>query len=131
MFRSKWYYTLIISIFILMGRPSLLLAQKNLLTVFNLRATNIQAMGYNGDILYALNTSLGKEEAISLLPRREMEEVLFREGLAQSDNPETVLKAGKALDIDFILFGQVTKESDKILADLKLMDLIQSRVINT
>ncbi len=131
MFRSKWFYTLIISIFILMGRPSLLCAQKNLLAVFNLRATNIEAMGYNGDILYVLNTSLGKEEAISLLPRREMEEVLLRHGLAQSDNPETVLKAGKALDIDFILFGQVTKESDNILADLKLMDIIQGRVIST
>jgi len=131
MSRLKWYYTLFITIFILMARPSLLLAKKNLMAVFNLRATNIEAMGYNGDILYALNTSLGKEEAIRLLPRREMEEILFREGLAQSDNPETVLKAGKALGIDFILFGQVTKESDKIVADLKLMDLLQSQVINT
>lgn len=135
MSRLKWYHTLIISIFtsifILMGRPSLLCAQKNLLAVFSLRATNIEAMGYNGDILYSLTTSLGKEEAIRLFPRREMEEVLFHEGLSQSDNPETVLKAGKALDSDFILFGQVTKESDKIVADLKLMDLLQRRVTTT
>ena len=83
------------------------------------------------EILYALISALEKEKSINLMSRREMEETLHRLGLVQSDNPEMVLKAGKALGVNFILFGQVTKKSGQIIAQVKLMDVENATVLNT
>lgn len=131
MFRSRNVFTLVIAVFLLLWDATLLRAQNNALAIFNFRATNIEAMGCNADILYALISALEKEKSIELMPRREMEEMLFHAGLVQGDNPEMVLKAGKALSINFILFGQVTKKDGKIQANLKLMDIQNKRVIKT
>jgi fibronectin type 3 domain-containing protein/TolB-like protein len=106
-------------------------AQINTLALFNFRATNIEAMGHNVEILYALISALEKEKSINLMSRREMEEILHQSGLVQSDNPETVLKAGKALGVNFIVFGQVTKRSGQIIAQVKLMDVENATVLTT
>lgn len=124
-------FTLVIALFFLLGSATLLRAQNNALAIFNFRPANIEAMGCNADILYALISALEKGKTIRLMSRREMEEILFHAGLVQGDNPETVLKAGKALGISFILFGQVTKKDGKIQANLKLMDIQDKRVIKT
>jgi TolB-like protein len=101
-------FTLVIALFFLLGSATLLRAQNNALAIFS---------------------ALEKGKAIKLMSRREIEETLFHAGLVQGDNPETVLKAGKALGISFILFGQVTKKDGKIQANFKLMDIQDKRVI--
>lgn len=131
MFRSRNVFTLIVALFLLLGSATLLRAQNSALAIFNFRPTNIEAMGCNAEILYALISALEKEKAVELMSRREMEEILFHAGMVQGDNPEMVLKAGKALSIRFILFGQVTKKDAKIQANLKLMDIQNKRVIKT
>jgi fibronectin type 3 domain-containing protein len=103
-------------------------AQKNALAIFNLKATNIEAMGYNGEILHALISSIESDKNIDLMPRREIEEVLFKTGIVQDNTNEAVLTAGKALGINFVLFGAVTKNGSEILTKLSLMD-IQNRGI--
>ena len=65
-------------------------AAQEKVAIFNLRPTNIEAMGYNGDILYALISTLEGEKAIAVMPRREMEEILFHAGIVQGDDPELV-----------------------------------------
>ena len=124
-------FTLVIALFLLLGSATLLRAQNNALAIFNFRPANIEAMGCNADILYALISALEKWKTIKLMSRRQMEEILFHAGLVQGDNPETVLKAGQALGISFILFGQVTKKDGMIQANLKLMDIRNKRVIKT
>ena len=106
-------------------------ASKNVLAIFSLRPTNMEAMDYSGDILYTLISALGKEDDIEVMPRREMEENLFQEGLAQGDNPKQVVKAGNALGVNFVLFGNVTAKGGKVRAELKLMDVPNQRIINT
>lgn len=131
MFRSRSVFTLIAALFLLLGNTTLLRAQNSVLAIFNFRPTNIEAMGCNAEILYALISALEKGKAVNLMSRRKMEEILFHAGLVQGDNPEMILKAGKALSISFILFGQVTKKDGKIQAKLKLMDIQNKRVIKT
>lgn len=131
MFRSRNVFTLILTLFLLLGSVTLLRAQNSALAIFNFKPTNIEAMGCNAEILYALISALEKGKAVKLMSRREMEEILFHAGLVQGDNPEIILKAGKALSIRFILFGQVTKKDGKIQANLKLMDIQNKRVIKT
>ncbi len=107
-------------------------AEKGVLGIFNFRPTNIEAMGYNGDILYALTTTLELEKDIEVMSRREMENMLFQKGLVQTDNPDMVLKAGEILGINFILFGKVTKSGGGgILAVLNLIDIVEKQVINS
>ncbi|MDP2646950.1 MAG: fibronectin type III domain-containing protein [Desulfobacterales bacterium] len=98
-------------------------AQNNALAIFNFRPTNIEAMGYDGEILYALISAMEREKTIKVMSRRAMEEVLFQAGLVQGDNPETVLKAGGVLGVSFILFGNVSRTGGRITSHLSLMDI--------
>ena len=131
MFRVRNPCILLLAVCWLLLPPAAESARQNALAIFNLIPTNIEAMGYNGDILYALISTLEKEKNIELMPRREMEEILYHAGIVQGDNPEMILKAGKVLDIKFILFGQVTKAGQQIQARLKLMDIKKNTVVKT
>jgi len=101
------------------------------LAIFNLTPTNMEAMGYNGEILGVLIQTLEQEKKIEIMPRRAMEDALFDAGLVQSNDPAVVAEAGKVLGINFILFGQVTKKGASIRAELKLMDVQKQDVMKT
>jgi len=101
------------------------------LAIFNLTPTNMEAMGYNGEILGVLIQTLEQEKKIEIMPRRAMEDALFDAGLVQSNDPAVVAEAGKVLGINFILFGQVTKKGPSIRAELKLMDVQKQDVMKT
>ncbi len=115
----------------LLWPPTASLAQTDSLALFNFRATNIEAMGPNTEILYALIPNLEQVKSIKLMPRRELEEALHQAGLTQNDNPDRVLEAGRALGVTFILFGQVTKKGSQIIAQFKLMDIENAAVLQT
>ncbi|MBW2340255.1 MAG: fibronectin type III domain-containing protein [Deltaproteobacteria bacterium] len=131
MFHIRDYFLFAIPVSFLLWAPLPAHARANTLALFNFRATNIEAMGHNVEILYALICALEKEKSINLMSRREMEETLHQSGLVQNDNPEMVLKAGKALGVNFILFGRVTKKRGQIIAQIKLMDVENASVLNT
>ena len=124
------YFLIIIGLVSFVGIPAVSLANGATLAIFNFRAANIEALMYNGEILYTLLSALEREKGIKLMPRRQMEAILSQNNLVQSDHPEIVIKAGQALGTDFILFGSVDKKAD-ILAKLKLMDIANRRVVRT
>jgi fibronectin type 3 domain-containing protein len=103
-------------------------AGRNTLAILNLRPINFEAMGYNGEILYALISALEKAKSIDLMPRREMEEILYQATLVQGDTPESALEAGKVLGINFVLFGNVKKTGSQIHATFGLMDVERKQV---
>lgn len=104
-------------------------AQKNPLAIFNLKVTNIEAMGYNVEILHALISSIESDKTIDLMPRREIEEMLFNSELVQDNSNESILTAGKALGINFVLFGEVTKKGAGIITRLSLMDIQNKKIL--
>ena len=130
MFRSRNIVVLVVLVSALLWSVADSKAQQDALAIFNLTPTNMEAMGYDGEILYALISVLEREKTIELMPRREMEEVLFQAGLIQGGDAESIVKAGKALGITYVLYGNVTKKGGRILATLKLMDVQQKRLIN-
>jgi len=101
------------------------------LAIFNLTPTNMEAMGYNGEILGVLIQSLEQEKKIQIMPRRAMEDALFNAGLVQSNDQEVVAQAGKVLGVHFILFGQVTKNGAAIRAEIKLMNVQKQDIMKT
>jgi fibronectin type 3 domain-containing protein len=101
------------------------------LAIFTLTPTNMEAMGYNGEILGVLIQALEQEKEIEIMPRRAMEDALFNAGLVQSSDPDVVTQAGKVLGINFILFGQVTKLGVDIKAEIKLMDVQKQDIMKT
>ncbi|MCP3954525.1 MAG: hypothetical protein GY697_20255, partial [Desulfobacterales bacterium] len=101
------------------------------LAIFNLTPTNMEAMGYNGEILGVLVQALEQEKKIEIMPRRAMENALFNAGLVQSNDPDVVNQAGKVLGINFILFGQVTKQGADIKAEIKLMDVQKQDILKS
>jgi len=103
-------------------------AQKNTLAIFSFRPTNFEAMGDSGDILLSILSEIEEGKSIELMPRREMEEILTQRGIPQTDNTSMVLDAGKVLGVDFVLFGQVTRDAGRVSCKAFLMD-IQSGTI--
>lgn len=126
---KKFFFIPLPAILLLLMASFNVYAQKNALAIFNLKATNIEAMGYNGEILHALISSIESNKDIDLMPRREIEEVLFKTGLVQDNTDEAVLTAGKALGINFVLFGEVTKKGSEILTKLSLMDIQNKGIV--
>ncbi|MBU0545081.1 MAG: hypothetical protein KKH97_07070 [Proteobacteria bacterium] len=126
---KKFCFFPAITLFLLCIVSSYAHAQRNALAIFNLKATNIEAMGYNGEILHALISSIESDKDIDLMPRREIEEVLFKTGLVQDNTHEAVLAAGKALGINFVLFGDVTKKGSEIITRLSLMDIEHKGIV--
>jgi fibronectin type 3 domain-containing protein len=104
-------------------------ANQPILAIFNLRPLNIEAIGYDGEILYSLITDLEHKRSILNMPRREMEERLYQEGLSQSDVPTRVLTAGSKLGVDYVLFGNVSKAGAKIKAKISLLGVKERRVL--
>jgi TolB-like protein len=131
MFRSRNVFAIFMALALMVYAVSPVEADKNALAILNLRPTNMEAMGYDGEILYALISALEKQKTIEVMPRREMEEQLFQAGLVQGDTPEMAMAAGQALGINFILFGSVTKKAERIESNVSLMDVEQKRVIQS
>ena len=129
MTRTSRVILLAVAFFSMFGTATLSRAHRDALAIFNFRPTNMEAMGYNGEILFALLSELDQKKTIEVMPRREMEEVLFQEGLIQGDNPGTVLHAGKVLGVRFILFGNVSKQGNAIHSRLSLMNIQKKRVV--
>ncbi len=121
---------IVVAVFFFAG-VTIVNAGQNSLAIFNLKPSNIQAMGYDGEIIYALISALENEKSVEIMPRREMEDALFNAGLVQGGDPGTIAGAGRILGINFILFGDVTKKGTLIEAQLKLLDVGRKRVIKT
>ena len=129
MTRTSHFLLLTIAFFLMFATATVSQANREALAIFNFRSTNMEAMGYNGEILFALLSELDRKKTIEVMPRREMEKILFQEGLIQGDNPDTALQAGKVLGVGFILFGNVSKQGNAIHSRLSLMDIQKKRVV--
>ncbi|MFW5487071.1 MAG: hypothetical protein ACNI3A_01365 [Desulfovibrio sp.] len=106
-------------------------ASTPLLAIFNLRPLNIEAIGYDGEILYSLITDLEGKHSLRTMPRREMEERLYEEGLSQSDTSSRVLAAGQKLGLDYVVFGNVSKTGGQVKAKISLLGVRQRQVLGT
>ena len=115
----------------LLFTTSLAYAAKPIIAIFNLRPTNIEALGYDGELLYSLVSALTRDNSLQIMPRREMEDALLQAGLAQSDNPNLALQAGKVLGVNYVLLGQVSKHGLQIKAKLHLLGVAQGKIIKT
>jgi len=132
MLHTRKIFFIAVTVFLVLLAPSGLNAKSNgLVAIFAFKAADIEAMSYNGEILYALVSALEKDKSINLMPRREMEEILNRAGLIQSSNPKTAIEAGKVLGTDFIISGKVAKKDALILAEIKLIDIGNRQVLET
>lgn len=128
MLLSKKYYWIIAVLVISASSSTLTRAQENTLAIFSFRPTNFEAMSDSGEILLSIISAIEKSRSIDLMSRREMEETLTQNGIPQTDNTSMVLRAGRALGVDFILFGQVTRNGGKILYICNLMDIQNEQV---
>jgi len=106
-------------------------AAKEIMAILSLRPTNIEAMGHNGEVLYALVSALERKKTVELVPRREMEEILYQAGLVQGDTAQMALKAGKVLGVNFVVFGRVTKAGSQIRTQLNLLDVRRNHIVHT
>lgn len=111
--------------------PLPLKAQKTSIALFSFRPVNIEAMESSTDILYALTNALEKNASLNVMSRRTMEDILFKAGLPQTDNQQFAIQAGKALGVNFILCGQVEKKGSVSRLTVKLLDILNRKMVQT
>lgn len=106
-------------------------ADRGTVALFNLRPTNMEAMAPSSEILFTLVSALEQEKRVEVMPRRQMEEILYQKGMVQGDNAAVAAQAGKVLGVDFVLFGQVTEAGGRIRTRLQLLNVPTARVVRT
>lgn len=105
-------------------QPSLSRAQDNVtLAIFQFRPESIEAMGYESDVMLAVRNEIGNRDALRLIPKRDMEDVLSRKDIDQSYSIVNAIQAGQLLSVRFVLIGTVRKEGAQIEAEMKLVDV--------
>ena len=80
---SKIFFIAVAVFFAVLASASLN-AKGSDLAIFAFKAADIEAMSYNGEIVYELISALEKDKSIKLLPRGDIEEILNRAGLVQA-----------------------------------------------
>ena len=106
-------------------------ANKPILAIFNLRPLSMDAMGYDGEILYSIICALDQSDEIRLMPRREIEQQLLQANLTQSDNISSVIRAGKSLGVAYILSGQVDKNDSSVTASFNLVNIASKKIVKS
>ena len=105
-------------------RPLTGLAQDNVtLAIFQFRPESIEAMGYESDVMLAVRNEIGSRDAIRLIPKRAMEDVLAQKDIDQSYSITNAIQAGQLLSVRFVLIGTVRKHEALIEAEMKLVDV--------
>ncbi len=93
------------------------------LAIFQFRPENIDAMGYESDVMLAIRNEISGRPSIRLLARRDVEETLSRKDLEQSFSVKNAIIAGRLLSVRYVLIGSVSKRDGEINALMKLVDI--------
>lgn len=98
---------------------------KNTIALFNLTPISIGTIGLDGDLLFGLRSELGMSSSLAVIPRRQMEEDLYRIGGAQVADTLTVVKYGREIGADYVFTGTIDEEGGRIVGAFKLVDVVR------
>ncbi|WP_143871464.1 fibronectin type III domain-containing protein [Catenovulum sediminis] len=96
--------------------------------LLNLKPLDIDSIGFDGDIQFSLRSNLDRREEVQMMSRRDMESELFRQGIAMGNSDAEVLKVGKALGVEFIIYGEVQMSENGIATTIKMLDIVHERL---
>jgi fibronectin type 3 domain-containing protein len=97
--------------------------------VLSLHPENIEAVGDDAEVLYSLISALERagEGYLEIMPRRELEERLNQAGLSQGRDRKSALAAGRALSVQYVVYGEVEKRGSAVAARIRLLNVASKR----
>jgi len=99
------------------------------LSVFNFRASNIEASGLGTSVTNALVSCLKANPSINILDRKDLETFLNLNDLQQNDQLDDVVNIGSRLGLDFIVVGSVTKRGSAINVKCSLIQIDKKKEV--
>lgn len=96
--------------------------------LLNLKPLDIDSIGFDGDIQFALRSNLDKRGEVQMMSRRDMESELFRQGLSMGNSDQDAILIGKALGVEFVIFGNVQMSDSGIATEIKMIDIVHERL---
>ncbi|WP_016955136.1 hypothetical protein [Catenovulum agarivorans] len=96
--------------------------------LLNLKPLDIDSIGFDGDIQFALRSNLDKRSEVQMMSRRDMESELFRQGLSMGSSNQDAINIGKALGVEFVIFGSVQMSDSGIATEIKMLDIVHERL---
>ncbi|EWH11598.1 fibronectin type III domain-containing protein [Catenovulum agarivorans DS-2] len=96
--------------------------------LLNLKPLDIDSIGFDGDIQFALRSNLDKRGEVQMMSRRDMESELFRQGLSMGNSDEDAVHIGKALGVEFVIFGSVQMSDNGIATEIRMIDIVHERL---
>jgi TolB-like protein len=101
------------------------------LSVFNFNAVNIDASKYGPEVTNLLTDSLGKNQAFSIISRRDLLEFLTLNNLQQNDNLSDIVSIGGRLGLNFIVTGRIEKKGMILAIEFIVASVRDEKVIFT
>lgn len=96
--------------------------------LMNLKPLDIDSIGFDGDIQYALRSSLDKRSEVNIMTRREMESELFNQGIAIGSSFDDAIVSGRSLGVEFVIYGDVMMSEAGIKSNISLVDIKNARL---
>ena len=93
------------------------------LAIYQFRPENMEAMGFESDVMLAIRNEMENYPGIELLAKRDMEDVLARRDIAQEFSVMSAVEGGRKLSVRYVLVGSVSKQGGRIDASLMLVDV--------
>ena len=101
------------------------------LSVFNFNTTNMDAVQYGPEVTNLLTDALGKNQAISIISRHDLQEFLRLNDLQQNDNLRDMVNIGSRLGLNFIVTGRIEKKGVILAIECIVVDIHDNKVIFT
>jgi TolB-like protein len=101
------------------------------LSVFNFNTTNMDAVQYGPEVTNLLTDALGKNQAISIISRHDLQEFLRLNDLQQNDNLGNMVNIGSRLGLNFIVTGRIEKKGVILAIEFIVVDIHANKVIFT
>lgn len=101
------------------------------LSVFNFNTINMDAVQYGPEVTNLLTDALGKNQAISIISRHDLQEFLRLNDLQQNDNLGDMVNIGSRLGLNFIVTGRIEKKGVILAIECIVVDIHDNKVIFT
>jgi TolB-like protein len=109
------------------GRP----INTSSLSVFNFNATTLDASRYGPEVTNMLSDALSKNQAFSIISRRDLEDFLRLNDLQQNDNLDNLVNIGSRLGLNFIVAGRIEKKGVILSLECFVVNIHDKKVVFT
>ena len=103
--------------------------QQSTTGVFQFVATSIDVVGLEDEVSYIVRNELRKSPNLDVINQRELEISLARNDIEQRFSAAEAVKAASVLNLNYVIIGKVSRQSQQIVANIQVISPINEGAI--